>query len=146
MTAPHEQPSVVDALADDTNPPEMPEGAPELVPYLQIRPRSRRAEFKRKYAQFAGAEKNLNALRDRLGLKPDQEGVLDEDVDPEERLKAWADMDDYIQLMDELMEFAAVDPPAYRKWADEADDETLMGVFTVYCARSQPGEASSSTS
>ena len=145
MTAPSE-PSVVDALADDANLPEMPEGAPELVPYLQIRPRSRRAEFKRKYAQFAGAERDLNALRDRLGLKPDEEGVLDEDVDPEERLKAWADMDDYMQLMDELMEYAAVNPTQYRQWADAADDETLMAVFTIYCARSQPGEAPSSTS
>lgn len=142
----YEPPSVVDQLAQDAAPPEMPEGAPELVPYLQIRPRSKRGEFKRKYAEFARAEKDLQQLRSRLGLKDGEAGELDEDADPAERMQAWADMDDYMQLMDELMELAATDHQTYRRWADEADDDVLMAAFAAYCARSQPGEASSSAS
>ena len=135
-----DQPSIVDELADDATPAEYPEGAPLLKPYLQIRPRSLRAEFKRKYAEFATVQVQMQKLQ--------ASGVLDPtNVDPQanaERMRAWADMDDYYQLMDDLMAMAAVNPDAYREWSDKADDVELATVFQVYAKRSQPGEASRS--
>ena len=135
-----DQPSVVDELADDATPVEYPEGAPLLKPYLQIRPRSLRAEFKRKYAEFAEVQEQMQKVQ--------ASGVLkDDDADPKrgaEKMRVWADMDDYYQLMDDLMAMAAVNSDAYREWSDVADDAELVAVFQVYAKRSQPGEASRS--
>lgn len=143
MTSKADKPSVVDELADDANPPEYPEGAPLLKPFLQIRPRSRRAEFKRGYAKFEGAQKRMAELQSSAALMGDGEDTTERTA---ERMRIWAEMDDYYQLMDDLMALAAVNPDAYREWSDEAGDETLAAVFTVYARRSQPGEASSSAS
>lgn len=136
-----EQPSAVDELAADAVPAEYPEGAPLLQPYLQIRPRSKRAEFKRKYAEFADIQSQMQ--------KVEASGVLKDDggADPDRgaaQLRVWADMDDYYQMMDDLMAMAAVNPDAYREWSDEADDAELVAVFQVYAKRSQPGEVSRS--
>ena len=135
-----DQPSVVDQLAEDATPDEYPAGAPELQPYLQIRPRSKRAEFKRKYAKFAEQQDKTQALHKAANRKDDDPAAV------ADKMRVWADLDDLYQVMDELMELAAVDPDAYRKWADEAVDEVLVKVFQVFMKRSQPGEASSSTS
>jgi hypothetical protein len=135
-----DQPGVIDELADDATPAEYPEGAPLLKPYLQIRPRSLRAEFKRKYAEFAGVQEEMQKVQASGVLKED-------DDDPKqgaEKMRVWADMDDYYQLMDDLMAMAAVNPDAYREWSDQADDAELVAVFQVYAKRSQPGEASRS--
>ena len=131
-----EQPSVLDQMADDAAPDEYPAGAPGLQPYLQIRPRSRRAQFKRKYADVAQLQETASA---ELKAKK-----ITDKSPVHEQLRLDATLDDLYQLIDELMEMAAVDPQAYRKWADEVDDQTLMATFTVYQKRSQPGEASSS--
>lgn len=135
------EPSAVDELADDATPEEYPEGAPILRPYLQIRPRSKRAEFKRKYAEFSGVQGQMQKVK--------ASGVLEADdgTDPErgaEQLRVWADMDDFYQMMDDLMALAAVNPDAYREWSDQADDAALVAVFQVYAKRSQPGEVSRS--
>ncbi len=128
--------SAVDDLADDAVPAVYPEGAPLLRPYLQIRPRSRRAEFKRKFADFTALQGKLDEIR--------QSGALGEDAGHADRLRAWADLDDMYQKMDELMALAAVNPDAYREWSDEVDDADLVAVFNVFMQATQPGEASSS--
>jgi hypothetical protein len=89
----------------------------------------------------------------RATLDAAQAAFVDEDEDaeltPEQealRMQAWADSDDVLQLMDDFMRLCASDAAAYEKWSAEADDEELSKVFQVFIARSQPGEASSSTS
>ncbi|HEX6969046.1 MAG TPA: hypothetical protein VF174_09590 [Micromonosporaceae bacterium] len=131
-----EQPSLVDQLAEDAVPTEYPEGAPELLPFLQLRPRSRRAAFKRQYAEVIDLQKEVTSR---------SKGVT-EKSSPSAQMRLAADLDDLYEQIDQLMQLAAVDEAAYRKWADEVDDETLLVTFNVYAARSQPGEASSSAS
>lgn len=130
--------SMIDDLADDAVPAEYPEGAPLLRPYLQIRPRSRRAEFKRRFADFTTVQAKVDEIR--------QSGALADDAEQGDRLRAWADLDDMYQQMDELMELAAVNPEAYREWSDEVNDDDLVRVFNVFMQATQPGEASSSAS
>lgn len=130
--------STIDELADDAAPPAYPAGAPDLRPYLQIRPRSRRAEFKRKFADFTSLQAKVNEIK--------ESGALAEDADQADRLRAWADLDDMYQQMDELLALAATDPDAYRAWSDTVDDDDLVRVFNVFMQRTQPGEASSSAS
>lgn len=128
--------STIDELAEDAAPPEYPDGAPLLRPYLQIRPRSRRAEFKRKFADFTALKDKVDEIK--------ASGVLGEHAEQADRLRAWADLDDMYQQMDELMALAAVNPVAYQEWSDEVDDDVLVTVFNVFMQRTQPGEASSS--
>lgn len=131
-----QQPSVIDQLAEDALPTEYPEGAPELLPFLTLRPRSRRAQFKRQYADVIAFQEELQKRhKDVTTSSP-----------PADQMRLAADMDDLCERVDQLMELVAADPVAYRKWADEVDDETLVKVFQVYVQRSQPGEASSSAS
>ncbi|MDN5930417.1 MAG: hypothetical protein L0I24_05040 [Pseudonocardia sp.] len=130
--------STIDDLADDAVPPEYPDGAPLLVSWHQIRPRSRRAEFKRKFADFATLQSKIDEIK--------QSGALAEDAAQADRLRAWAELDEMYQQMDELMALAAVNPDAYREWSDEVDDDGLLKVWNVYMVRAQPGEASSSAS
>lgn len=128
--------STIDDLADDAAPAEYPEGAPLLRPYLQIRPRSQRADFKRKFAEFTSMQTQIDEIK--------QSGALAEDAPQADRLRAWADLDDMYQQMDELLALTAVDPDAYQEWSDKADDDDLARVFNVYMQATQPGEASSS--
>lgn len=128
----------IDELAADAVPTEYPEGAPLLRPYLQIRPRSKRAGFKRKFAEFSKVQEQVDRIK--------ESGVLSDTGDQAGRLNAWADMDDMYQQMDELLEMAAIEPEAYREWSDAADDAALGQVFSVYMKRTQPGEASGSAS
>lgn len=136
-----DQADVIDELAADAVLPDYPAGAPELLPYLQIRPRSRRAEFKRRFADFSDLQRKTDLAQKAMAA----EGKTD-DGDQAQQLRLWADMDDLYQLMDELMEMAAVDPVAYRKWSDPVEDAELTAVFQVFMKRGQPGEASRSAS
>lgn len=131
------EPSVIDALAEDAVPEDYPEGAPLLLPHLQIRPRSRRAEFKRKFAELNKVQLKLQEIR--------QSGALDSE-DPADNLRLGADLDDMYQQMDDLLRLAAVNPDHYGEWSDAVDDSGLVGVFNVYMRRTQPGEASGSAS
>lgn len=143
------EPSVLDDIAQDALTSvadvadDYPEGTPELVPYLQLRPRSRRAAFKRKYAEFARIEDQVKDMNRRLKEVGD-----DVEVTPEVtslRMRLWADADDMYQLMDETLELAASDEVAYRAWSDNMDDDNqLSTVFSLYLKLSQPGEALSS--
>jgi|SRR5690606_33563791 len=131
-----DKPSVVDQLAEDAVPPEYPEGVPELQSWLQIRPRSRRAEFKRRYAEVIEFQKLVSERH---------KGVTDKSPLPDQMRMA-ADMDDLCERIDRTLEIAAADLKAYRAWSDEVDDNTLIKTFNVFSVRSQPGEASSSAS
>lgn len=136
-----DEPTLIDALADEAapEPQEYPPGAPLLKPYLHIRPRWRRAEFKRGYAKFATMQDTVGALR-RAADAPDQP----EAEQAAENMRLWADADDLYQQMDDLMRLAAVDEAEYAAWSDEVDDKDLVQTFQVYMRESQPGEASGS--
>lgn len=139
-----DDPTLIDELAEEADPApvEYPDGAPELKPYLQIRPRSKRAEFKRAYAAFAKrqdtiAELTKAAKATAAAKKPDAQQNID-------NMNLWADADDLYQEMDDLMRLAAVDNEKYALWSDEVEDQDLITTFQVFMQRSQPGEASGS--
>lgn len=140
MTEKNDEVSVVDQLADDAVPTEYPAGVPALKPLLAIRPRSKRAAFKRKYAEVAEASAKVKKMQaDAAKLKAGDAKYAAE-------LRLWAEMDDLYQVVDELLRTSAVDEAAYSAWSDEVEDADLMTTFSVYQQRTQPGEASSSTS
>lgn len=141
-----EQPSVVDALADDAEaveiPTEYPAGVPALKPMLAIRPRSKRAEFKRRFAEVAemrGLVEKSRAEAVKLKEGSDERYAAE--------LRMWAQMDDLYDKVNAALRIASADQDEYDTWSDALeDDNDLMTTFTVYQSRTQPGEASSSTS
>lgn len=139
------QVSVVDAMAEDaeavTAPPEFPPGCPELKPLLAIRPRSKRAEFKRRYAEIAEQKPLIDEAQKAVTkLKAGS------DARYAAELRLWAEMDDFYEKVDAALRLAAIDEDAYSKWSDEVGDEELAQAFNAFQARTQPGEALSSTS
>jgi len=146
MPSSKDEPSLVDQLSEDadaiTAPTEFPKGAPELKPLLAIRPRSKRAEFKRRYAEVAEMNGEVKALqREVAKLKQGS------DARYAAELRLWAQMDDLYDKVDGALRLAAVDEAAYTAWSDGLEDDTdLMNTFAVYQQRTQPGEAPSSTS
>lgn len=134
-----DEPSVIEQLADDAVPTEYPDGAPGLKPYLAIRPRSKRAAFKRRLSEYAEMARKMQARQAEL---PDEDDDSDEATPA--RMRLWADMDDLYQIADDLLRMAALDDDEYSTWSDEVSDEDLMTTFNVYQSRTQPGEASSS--
>lgn len=139
---PDDKPSVIDALNDDASPEEYPEGAPVLRSWLQIRPRSKRAEFKRKFGEFNDMRGAIDKAQ-KAAKRADVAAAAGKDVQGE-LLKLSAQADDMYQLMDDLMRMAAVNEDYYSKWSDDVDDADLVATFNVFVKRSQPGEASSS--
>lgn len=137
--------TMVDALhADAEALTEYPPGCPDLIPYLNLRPLSRRAQFKRKFSECTVLEDQLKDLQKRA--KKLDNGRVSPDLG-RLRLQLSADYDDMVGLMDEVLELAAADPEAYRAWsAEQTDDNAVPRVFQLYVNRSQPGEASSSAS
>lgn len=135
------QVSVVDQLADDAasvdQPASYPEGAPALKPMLAIRPFSKRAEFKRRYAEVAEAKVELDRWQTEAGKhKPGS------DEHYAAQLRMWAAMDDVFEKVNAALRLAAVDQEAYDRWSDNlVDDNDLMTTFNVYQQRTQPGEA-----
>lgn len=114
----------------EPGPDEYPEGAPLLTPYPKIRPRSKLAQFKRRFAEVAALQERVtNAM---------PAGAFEPDASTAGKLAVWADADALLAAMDELMALAAVNPEAYREWSDQADDDALLAAFTAYMARSQP--------
>lgn len=138
--------SVVDQMADDANPPEYPEGTPALIEYRFLYPRSKRGEFKRLLATFRRSQEKLNTAKDGgLFDEVDKDDELTAEQQ-EARIELAADADDLFDLMDRLMRMCAADPDVYDAWTRQVEDAVLTEVFSVFMARSQPGEASSSTS
>jgi len=138
--------SLIDALREDADAlAEYPPGCPELVPFLELRPRSRRARFKRKFAECTALEDTVKDVQKRA-----KKLSATSKVTPELqalRMQLSADVDDLFGLMDEVLEIAAADEVKWRAWSDGlADDNDLARVFQLYMTRSQPGEASGSAS
>lgn len=138
--------TLVDALREDAGVlTEYPPGTPELTPYLDLKPRSKRARFKRKFAECTALEDTVKEIQGRA-----KKLAATKKETPElgaMRIRLSADVDDLFGLMDEVLELAAVDPAAWRKWSDNLDDENdLARVFQLFMQRSQPGEASGSSS
>jgi hypothetical protein len=138
--------SVVDEMVDDANPPDYPAGTPTLIEYRFLYPRSKRGEFKRLLAKFRRAQEKVNSgVADGLA----EDGDKDEELSAEQqeaRIELAADADDLFDLMDRLMRMCAADPDEYEAWTRVVEDVVLAKTFSVFMARSQPGEASSSTS
>lgn len=142
-----DEPTLIDELADEANPAptEYPDGAPELKPYLQIRPRSKRADFKRAYAAFAKRQDTISELTKAAKAAKDAESAEASDAEQNiANMRLWADADDLYQEMDDLMRLAAVDDEEYGLWSDQVEDPDLIVTFQVFMQRSQPGEASGS--
>jgi hypothetical protein len=143
---PAELPSVVDQMGEDAEgvevPTEYPPGVPGLKPMLAIRPRSKRAEFKRRFAEVA-------EMRSLVEKAQAEAGKLKQGSDDRyaAELRLWAQMDDLFDKVNAALRIAATDEAEYDAWSDALeDDNDLMTTFSVYQSRTQPGEASSSTS
>lgn len=142
-----DEPTVIDEMAAEAvpEPVEYPAGTPLLKPYVQIRPRSKRALFKRQYAQFTNMQDTVSALSKAARDAGSDDAVKLPDVaQAAENMRLWADADDLYQQMDDLMRLAAVDDTEYTVWSDQVDDKDLIRAFQAYMQESQPGEASSS--
>jgi hypothetical protein len=133
--------SIVDQLAEDAAavemPTEYPAGAPAFKHMLAIRPFSKRAQFKRAYAEVAETKGELTKLQAQVaGL---EQGT---DEHYAAQLRVWAAMDDIFEKVNGALRLAAVDTEAYDTWSDAlTDDNDLMNTFNVYQSRTQPGEA-----
>jgi hypothetical protein len=142
--------SVVDQMAADAAPPvEYPPGTPELVEIKHVRPRQRRADVKREFKKFQVVQEKLDGFRSAGVFDELDESAEEKPADPglpEQRIEASAVLDEMLQTMDDVLGMCASDPAAYQRWSAEADDDLLSTVFGVWSARSQPGEASSSSS
>lgn len=134
-----EKPSVVDQMAEDAaaDSVEYPEGAPEFLVPLAIKPRSRRAEFKRCYAKVLENYERTDELRRQLSQ---------EDPPMSKQMEIMAELDEVYQAIVDTLSIAAVAPDEFQVWADEVDDADLLQTFNAYNTRTQPGEASSSAS
>jgi hypothetical protein len=133
------EPSVVDQLAEDAVPTEYPAGVPALKSMLAIKPFSRRAAFKRKYAEVAEmSAKVKKAQADAAKLKGDAKYTAE--------IRLWAEMDELYQVVSDLLRMAALDEAVFDVWFETVEESDLMTTFNVYQQRTQPGEASSSTS
>lgn len=139
---PAEKPSVIDAMADDADPGVYPPGAPLLKSWLHIRPRSKRAAFKRKFGEFNDMRDVVNKAQ-KAAARTESAAAAGKDVQTD-LLNLSAQADDMYQLMDDLMRMAAVKEDHYAKWSDDVEDAELVATFNVFMKRSQPGEASSS--
>lgn len=137
-----DSPSLVDQMAEDAVevPTEYPPGVPELKTMLAIQPRSRRAAFKRKYAEVA---EYMATVRD---LEKNTKKIKNDDERHVSELRLWAEVDELYQRIIDALRIAAVDETKFDVWADAVSDEDLQATFAVYQQRTQPGEAPSSTS
>jgi len=136
--------TLIDQMAADVEaidvPAEFPPGTPELKSYLALRPRSRRAEFKRVLAQVAEMSPQLKREQAAIA-KLKEEGAREA-----ASMRLWASLDELYELVEKALRLVAVDAEKFDAWAAEVDDDTLQLVWAVYQQKAQPGEASSSAS
>lgn len=139
-----DEPTPLDVMADDAaaQPVDYPPGAPAFKSLIAIRPFSRRAAFKRLYAEVAEKKGELDKMQaDAAGH---EEGT---DTHYAAQLRVWAAMDEVFEKVNGALRLAAVDQDAYDAWSDTiTDDNDLMTTFNAFQQRTQPGEASSSPS
>ena len=143
MTAKKNDVSVIDQMADDVEsgvPQEYPPGAPEFKVYLSVRPRGRRAEFKRLLADLAELNPTLRAEQAAISK------IKGQGEKEAASMRLWARMDEMYELVEKALRIVAVDTEKFDAWAEEVSDEDLQTTWAVYQAKAQPGEASSSAS
>jgi hypothetical protein len=136
--------SVIDQMADDVEsievPQEYPPGAPEFKVYLALRPRTKRAEFKRLLAELTELNPELRA----------QQAAISKMKNQAEReaasMRLWARMDEMYEVVEKALRLVAVDVEKFDAWAADVDDEGLQTTWAVYQSKAQPGEAPSSAS
>lgn len=132
-----DEPTTVDALQADAAPREFPKGSPELIGYMRL-PFRKRARFFKMFSELQAQQTELEKLdKKRKRVKnPSQEMMMEQATGLYELYGA----------MDELLEMASADPEKYRDWVESNDDDSFQELFSIYIERSQPGEASSSSS
>ena len=139
-----EQLSVLDQMAEDVEateqPPEYPPGCPEFKVLLAVRPRTRRAEFKRLLAEIAEAAPGLRAEQATLSK------IKDETKREAAGYRLWASMDEVNETIEKALRLVSVDVEKFDAWAEEVSDDDLQLTWSVYQKKAQPGEASSSAS
>lgn len=136
--------SVVDQMAEDVGqidqPTEYPPGAPEFKVMLALRPRGRRAEFKRLLAEIAERGPALRKEQVEIGK------IKDDGRREAASMRLWADMDELYEVIEKALRLVAVDEAKFDLWATEVTDDDLQVTWAVYQTKAQPGEASSSSS
>lgn len=136
--------SVLDQMATDAEeieaPTEYPPGAPEFKVYLALRPRTRRAEFKRLLAELTELNPELRAQQAAIAK------IKDDGQKQAASMRLWARMDEMYEIVEKALRLVAVDVEKFDAWAAEASDEDLQTTWAVYQTKAQPGEAPSSAS
>lgn len=138
-------PLIIEQMAQEVeeldSPSEYPPGVPEFKTLLALRPRSRRATFKREFAEIA---RRVTDLRKR------QEAMMKLEADSDEQhrefLHVSADIDELGEKIETALRLVAIDLEAFDAWAMEVSDADLQQTWNAYQVRMQPGEASSSAS
>ena len=121
-------------------------GTPELLPHIKM-PRVRRAKA---YGAL-GAVQTQNAkvnpkAAERVEKTEDGEDKPADDAEVEIDPAEYGDRYMILGLIEEYLAICARDEDAFRKWALEVDDSTLIKTFNTYMKVNQPGEATSSAS
>lgn len=136
--------SVLDQMATDVEstevPTEYPPGAPEFKVYLALRPRARRADFKRLLAELTELNPELRAQQAAIAK------LKDRGAKEAASMRLWARMDEMYEIVEKALRLVAVDVEKFDTWAADASDEDLQTTWAVYQTKAQPGEAPSSAS
>jgi hypothetical protein len=144
MTAKKNDVSVVDQMADDVEsvevPTEYPPGVPEFKVYFALKPRSRRAEFKRHLAELTELNPTLRAEQAAIAK------MKGEGEKGAASMRLWARMDEMYEIVEKALRLVAVDVEKFDAWAEDVSDEDLQTTWAVYQTKAQPGEALSSAS
>lgn len=144
LAPPEPEVSLVDQMGADAEqveiPTEYPAGVPAFKVLLAVRPRGRRGEFKRLLAQISELSNTA-----RTG-QAEMAALTNEDAKRTAMFRVSAAIDDVLEVVEKALRLVAVDTAEFDAWAAEVSDEDLQTTWTVYQTRTQPGEASSSTS
>lgn len=126
--------SMVDQMADDANPPTLPDDAPAMTPYLKL-PYRARGDFMAKMARVQDLAPEPKAAQSIA--KKAEKGTVDLDQ-----------VSGYFYLLAEIDELLRLvcDPAALDAWQAAHDDSEFVGLYNAYMRWSQAGEASSSGS
>lgn len=127
--------SMVDKLAEDANPPALPDDAPAMTPYLKL-PYRARGEFMAKMAQVEKMAPEPKKAKDLN--KQTEKGKVD--------LSEISGFYFLLAEIDELLRLVVADPAELDKWQTSHDDSEFVQLYNAYMRWSQAGEASSSGS
>jgi hypothetical protein len=156
MPAKTEKPAELDAtptteaLADDVAAENLTfePGTPELLPHLAM-PRMRRAKA---YGALGAVQAQNEKANPKKADSDDSADAAGEDDPAASNAPVEIDPSEYgeryliLGLIEEYLAVCARDEGAFRKWALEVDDTTLIKTFNCYMKVNQPGEATSSAS